>query len=527
MGSKRLQVWLPVLFALTMIAGMAIGFKLREKTTTLDGFFRLSKKNSVQEVLDLVRSRYVDDIGTDTLTTTAIEEILSKLDPHSVYIPAEQLQEANEDIEGNFKGIGVEFQLFNDTVNVVNVLKDGPSDKAGLLVGDKIVKVNDTINLVKKDADKIRKSLRGPGGSKVSVIIVRNNQQKKFTIERGTIPLPSVDAAYIIEPKTGYIHLNKFSETTYEEFMEALEKLQKQGMDKLILDLKGNGGGLLNEAVQIADEFLADNKLIVYTQGSHVDKSEYKTKRDGLFEKGELVLLIDETSASASEVLAGALQDWDRATIIGRRSFGKGLVQEQYQLSNGSALRLTVARYYTPLGRNIQKPYSQGREKYREELYDRYINGEVIHGDTVAPVGKAYKTPKGRTVYGGGGITPDIFVSADTGKVDKSISKMYQKGTLQNFIYTYYVSNMNFFKKFKDPVSFANQYSFGETEWSRLQEFAARDSASLQNVPAKDKALVLERMEELMARQIWRMEGYYEVNNLTDETVKKALEVLK
>jgi carboxyl-terminal processing protease len=527
MGSKKLQVWLPVLFALVMILGMIIGFKLREDVRGVSSFLKLSKKSSIQEVLDLVDARYVDDIGDDSLTLTAIEQILEKLDPHSVYIPSDKLKYANEDLEGGFDGIGVEFQLFYDTVNITNVLKGGPSEKAGLLVGDKIVKVNDSINLVKKEFNKIRNSLRGPKGSNVKVTVVRNAQLKDVTITRGTIPLPAVSTAYMIAPKVGFIHIDKFSETTYEEFMQSLEKLQKSGMDKLIVDLRGNGGGYMNEATQIADEFLEDDKLIVYTQGEHVKKQEYRAKREGLFEKGKLIILIDETSASASEVLAGALQDWDRATILGRRSFGKGLVQEQYQLSDGAALRLTVARYFTPLGRNIQKPYSQGRAKYEEELMERYNNGEVMHGDTAKHNSKPFKTPGGRTVYGGGGITPDVFVGADSSNIDKNVVALYRKGILSNFIYTYYVSNINTFKSYKDPVSFSNQYSFGETHWSHLKTFAAKDSISLDAVSAKDKAETLERMEVMMARQIWRNEGYYQVNNQTDKAIKKALEILK
>jgi carboxyl-terminal processing protease len=524
MGSKKLQVWLPVLFALVMIVGMMIGFKLREKTSRL---FSLKGKDEIEEVLDLVQTRYVDNVSADSLKNSVIDEILSKLDPHTVYIPAEELNYANEDLEGNFKGIGVEFQQFNDTVNVINVLKNGPAEKAGVKVGDMIIKVNDSISLVKKDAEQVRKALRGPEGSQVVITVLRAGQPRNLTISRGTIPLPSLDAAYLIAPKTGFIHLSKFSETTYEEFMSALESLQKQGIDKLILDIRGNGGGLLNEAVQIADEFLDDDKLIVYTQGTHVNKMEFKAKREGLFEKGKLVLLIDETSASASEVLAGALQDWDRATIIGRRSFGKGLVQEQYQLSDGAALRLTVARYYSPLGRNIQKPYAGGRKKYYEDFYNRYNSGELLRGDTSIPAGKAYKTPAGRTVYGGGGITPDVFVGVDSGKLDKNISALYTKNTLQNFIYRYYVSNMGTFNKFRDPAAYYSNFRFGENEWRQLTNFAARDSIRLQDVPANDKAETLERMKTMMARQIWRYEGFYEVNNQTDKAVKKALEVLK
>jgi carboxyl-terminal processing protease len=302
--------------------------------------------------MDLVRSNYVDPVNTDTLTEEAVQAMLTHLDPHSVFIPAMHLSAINEDLQGNFEGIGVEFHIIRDTVNVVNVLPDGPSDKAGLKVGDKFLKVGDsTVTGKTISAERIKRLLRGQGGSKVTVLLLRDKLQQSSIITRGTIPLYSVDAAYMINPQTGFIHLNKFSGTSYEEFMEAMERLQKQGMTKLIFDLRDNGGGILGEAVDIVDEFLDENKMIVYTKGDKQDKYEYRCKRPGLFEKEKVVILVDEGSASASEVVAGALQDWDRAIIIGRRTFGKGLVQEQYQLSNGAALRLTVARYYTRKGR--------------------------------------------------------------------------------------------------------------------------------------------------------------------------------
>jgi len=528
MVNKKLQVWLPLLFSIVMVLGMIFGYKLRE-SSGIRNFFAISNKSTVQEVIDLIRLRYVDKVGIDTIGNSAINTLLHQLDPHSVFIPARDIDYVNDDLRGNFSGIGIEFQIFYDTVNVLNVIPGGPSEKAGLQLGDKFIALNDSIPVAGKDlhSDDIRRLLRGPNGSTVKLTILRNGQLIPVTINRGMITVPSVDAAYMITPETGFIHLNKFGENTYREFMIALEKLQAQNMQKLVLDLRGNGGGLLSQAVNIADEFLDENKLIVYTEGSNVPKYEYKCKREGLFEKGELVLLVDESSASASEILSGALQDWDRATIIGRRTFGKGLVQQQFELNDGSALWLTVARYYTPLGRNIQKPYTQGYDKYEEEVSSRFSNGEVLTGDTSKKRGPAYKTRKGRIVYGGGGITPDIYVSFDTASMSKEASKLYFKGTLSNFVYNYYMQNKERFSAFKKTTDLAASYTAGENEWNALQRFAARDSIDLAKINARDKATIIKRIPSLIARQIWRYEGYYEVMNRTDNFVQKALEVLK
>jgi len=331
----------------------------------------------------------------------------------------------------------------------------------------------------------------------------------------------------MIQPKVGFIRINKFAETTYEEFMFAMENLEKKGMQSLILDLRGNGGGFLNEASDIADEFLDGNKLIVYTQGSKVPRYDYLCKRDGLFEKGKLVVLVDETTASASEILTGALQDWDRATIVGRRTFGKGLVQQQFQLTDGSAVRLTIARSYTPLGRSIQKPYNKGKEAYEEELIDRFHNGEVVVGDTTTPTGKAYKTPAGHLVYGGGGITPDVFVPFDTSAQPKAITELYYKGTLNKFIYRYYIQNKHMFDDFKSPEALQQSFKPGEEIWQQLQGFAAQDSINLSGVSTAAKQDILKRIPAFMARQIWRTEGFYEINNATDSAVQKALAIIK
>lgn len=529
MGSKKLQTWMPFLFSIVMVIGMWIGYQLKANTNGGVQFLTNTKTNSLQEILNIIQKDYVDPVSIDSLRESAIDDMLAHLDPHTIYIPARELQGINEDMQGNFQGIGIEFQIFNDTVNVMSVIAGGPADKAGMQIGDEILSVNDSIKISGKDlkADDIKKSLRGPGRSSVKINVLRNGKIISFPVERGIIPLISVDVAYMIAPQTGYIHINKFSETTYREFMAKLDSMQQKGMTKLILDLRGNGGGILTEATNIADEFIDDTKMIVYTKGDKVAPTEIRALKDGLFEKGKLVVLIDETSASASEILAGALQDWDRATIIGRRSFGKGLVQQQFPLSDGGALRLTVARYYTPLGRSVQKSYAGGKDKYEEELMHRFEDGEVVHGDTTNPSGKAYKTPGGRLVYGGGGITPDIFIPLDTTSQPHAVIQLYMKNTLNDFVYHYFLQNRSSFANLKTPQDLFNQFKPGEKEWNELVSFAKKDSVNLAPVSIIAKTSLLEKMQALLARQIWRTQGYYEIDNHFDDVVQKALEVVK
>ncbi len=524
---KKLQIWVPLLFALVMVFGMLIGYRLSGNFST-KGFFKTRKQAPVQEVIDLVKQKYVDSVSMDTLGTNAIQGMLAHLDPHSIFIPAVDLSDINEDLQGNFEGIGVEFQIFDDTVNVVNVLANGPSEKAGLQIGDKFIKVNDSVvagNGI--DAERIKKLLRGPGSSEVALTLMREKQLKKINILRGTIPSPSVDVSYMINKETGYLHLNRFSETTHGEFAQAVMKLQQEGLQKMILDLRGNGGGVLQEAVAVADDFLDQDKLIVYTQGINSPKVEYRCRIDGLFEKGQLIVLVDEGTASASEILVGALQDWDRATIIGRRTFGKGLVQEQYQLSDGSALRLTVARYYTPLGRSIQKPYNKDdHDAYNDEVMTRFHNGEMLHGDTTSKhLGKQYKTKAGHIVYGGGGITPDIFMAFDTSRINRNVTALYVNNTLTRFLYTYYIQNLKEFSKYKTPEAFNANFHDEEKVWNSLVSYAAKDTITIKNISPQDKQILLLRVKALLARQIWRLEGYYEVMNNNDIVIKKALEL--
>ncbi|MEP7109088.1 MAG: S41 family peptidase [Ferruginibacter sp.] len=525
--NKKIQIWLPFLISIAVIAGMLIGYRLRD-TQPGKRFFSFDKPRPLQEVMNLIQNKYVDDVKIGALSDSAIIAVLHKLDPHSVFIPADDLQSVNEDIAGNFFGIGIEFNIFEDTLHVLNVIPDGPSFKAGIKIGDKFITVNDSVIAGKKiTAEQVRKLLRGDLGTRAVVTILRRGKMQTCTILRGIIPVSSVDASYIIENGIGFIRLNKFSQVTYREFMQALEGLQKQGLKKLILDLRGNGGGVLDEATAIADEFLDGDKLITYTEGKHIRKKEYRCQREGLFEKGELVILADEGSASASEVLMGALQDWDRAIIIGRRSFGKGLVQEQYDLSDGSALRLTVARYYTPIGRSIQRSYTNGERAYYDEISNRFHDGEVTSADSVKnDTSKIFSTKNGKKVYGGGGITPDFFIPMDTASYNITMAKIYIKGTIGDFAYHFYLQELPQLSKYKTPADFSKNFPFTDENWKQFMTTSAKDSIILTNLNEKDKKDLVTRIKSSIARQIWRNEGFYEMINKEDTTVKKAIEVL-
>jgi carboxyl-terminal processing protease len=525
MVNKKLQVWLPLIFAVVMIVGMFLGYGLGGG----GNFFRADKKNSLQEALEVIKRNYVDDVNTDSLQSGAINEMMSSLDPHSIYFPPVEAKAATQDLAGNFEGIGVEFNIFFDTVNIVYVIPGGPSDQAGLMIGDKLLKVNDSALFASDiSTDRIKELIRGEGGSKVTLQILRNNQIKNFSVTRGTIPVLSVDAAYMIDKTTGYIKLNKFTKTSYPEFMRALEDLQKQGMQQLIYDLRGNGGGYMEEAINMADEFLDQDKLIVYTEGVNNPKREYRCKRPGLFEKGKLVLLVDEFSASASEVLAGAVQDWSRGKIIGRRTFGKGLVQEQFDLKDGSALRLTVARYYTPLGRSIQRPYDHGKEEYMNDIWQRNSNGESFYADSnKVHIGKAYQTLSGDTVYGGGGIMPNVFVAIDTSTYPSSVNRILLDGRFNNYVYTWFLQHKKLMDGYASSTDYIQHFNYRDDLWNGFVGFAAKDSINLNALSELQKETLHKRLEAYLARFRWRNTGFYQVLNSDDPVVLKALEIVK
>lgn len=526
-GNKKLQVWLPLLFSLVMIAGMFFGYRLGVQGNANRGFFSGNSRSTLQEVIDLIRLRYVDSVHVDSLEGRAIRDIMTELDPHSVYLPPVDLKAANEDLAGNFEGIGVQFNIFTDTVNVVYVMPNGPSDRAGLQTGDKILAVNNASLLFKQpEIDSIKNYIRGPRGSTAVLKILRGTTIKEISVTRGTIPVSAIDAAYKIDGGTGYIKINKFTDNSYEEFMEALESLQKTGLKGLVLDLRGNGGGFMNEAVDIADEFLEGDKLVVYTEGVNSKKREYRCKRPGLFEKGKLVVLVDELSASASEALAGALQDWCRATIIGRRTFGKGLVQEQYPLRDGSAIRLTIARYYTPLGRSIQRSYENGNKVYMDELWERYNSGEMLSADSIKihQNGKKFMSICRDTLYGGDGITPNLFVPIDTSRALQKMLRLISDGKFNSYIYHYYLQHRQQLEQYSSSGDFNKRFSGAEI-LSHIRP-SVPDSFRLGSLNPAESALLGQRLKASLARYKWRDSGFYEVLNAEDNVVKKAMEVI-
>ena len=527
MANKKLQVWLPLLFSIVMIIGMFMGYKMRDSMPGKSFFYKESP-TSLQEITNLLQTKYVDSVNIKSLTDTAIEAMLSKLDPHSVYIPPKELEAINDEINGSFFGIGIEFNILDDSLNVVNVMQGGPSDKAGLKTGDIILAAGDSAVSGKKiSRDRIREILKGSEGSIVKLTVFRNGKKQQTEVARGEIPITSVDAAYMITKTIGYIRLNKFSTQTYTEFMNSLLTLKKQGLQDLILDLRDNGGGVLQEAVDIADEFLEGDKLITYTEGLHSEKKEYRCRRQGQFEKGKLAVLADEGTASASEVLLGALQDWDRAAIIGRRSFGKGLVQDQFNLSNGAALRLTIARYYTPVGRSIQRSYKNGSRSYYNEISDRYTDGEMISADSVRnDTTKIFHSQGGKKLYGGGGITPDYFVAADTSRLSLTVAKLYSRGTLTDFGYRYYRLHRDELAQYKTATQFTQSFNVSENDFQYFETLAAKDSVDTQHISAKEKTEITAVLKSSLANQLFRTSGYFEAVNSDDNYIKKALEIL-
>lgn len=486
-----------------------------------------------ERFLSIVDDRYMDDIDAGKLVEDAIVEVLAKLDPHSVYFTEEELVDANEPLEGNFEGVGIQFNLLKDTIVVVSVISGGPSEKVGLVAGDKIVKINEEvvagIGMTNKG---VTDRLRGKKGTDVNVFVERKGSKKvmEFQITRDVIPLYSIDAKYMADPTTGYIRVSKFAATTTDEFKQALGELHEKGMKDLILDLRGNGGGYLNAAIDMANEFLPQNKLIVYTEGRAYPRQDANSRGDGTMLKGKVVLLIDEGSASASEIVTGALQDWDRALVIGRRSFGKGLVQRSFNLPDGTAMRLTVSRYYTPSGRSIQKSYEEGLEAYHNELNERYKDGEVF-SDTAYhyPDSLTYYTSGKRVVYGGGGIMPDIYIPIDTTWATDYYGDVVRKGIVNQFALTYVNSNRETLNKtYTDVFDFDKKFVIDQKIWSSFFSYAEADSVKKDEAQFK---LAEEKLSNLIkaviARDLYNFEAYWVIINNEDDAYLKAMSAIK
>ncbi len=529
---NRFKAYIPLLMSMFLVIGILLGILL----TGSKRFNKLvpgqGQSDKVSGMMQYIRENYVDTINQEQLLEAAITGMLGDLDPHSQYLPAEDFTEASEQLRGNFEGIGVQFRLINDTVVIINTIPGGPSEKAGLKGGDRIVKIEGKIVAGVKLEDKdVIKRLKGTKGTKVAIDILRRGVKKllPFTITRDVIPTYSIDVHYMPVPGTGYIKLSKFSATTVKEMSEAMEDLQKQGMQNLILDLRGNGGGYLDAAVKLADEFLPDKAVVVYTEGQNRPRKNYYATAEGTFEKGKLLVLIDEGSASASEIIAGAIQDNDRGTIIGRRSFGKGLVQEQLDFQDGSAVRLTVARYYTPSGRCIQKPYDKGAMEYNHESIDRFTNGEVEHPDSIHFADSLkYKTLKGRIVYGGGGIMPDEYIAMKRDSANILYNKLINTGAFNQWTFEYADKNRQKLSVWKDFNDFDRSFRITTDLMADFLAYAKKEGVTARpDELQKSRTEIESLLKSLIARHVYDDQGFYPIYNKTDKTFLKALELVK
>lgn len=489
--------------------------------------------NKMAYALQIIHYMYVDTINDGQLVENAIVETLKKLDPHSYYISKENLDAVNEPIIGSFEGIGVSFQIFNDTLYVIAPIPGGPSEDVGIRAGDKIVEIDGDKSYGDHMTNQfVFDHLKGPKGTKVNVKIYRDGWDEliDFEIIRDKIPMNSIDATFMATDEIGYIRLNRFSLTTFDEYNESIAQLKSEGMTKLILDLRGNSGGVMQPSIQIADDFLSNGNLIVYTEGEHSEKKDYNASSVGNFEKGDMVVLIDEGSASSSEILAGAIQDWDRGLIIGRRSFGKGLVQNPFMLPDGSALRLTIARYYTPTGRSIQKPYDTGLEDYYSDIYNRLRHGELIHPDSIQfPDSLKYETPGGNVVYGGGGIMPDIFIPWDSTNYSVYYSDLIRKRVFNDFTINYMKDKRDvLLAKYPDIKAFDADFKMTDKLVQDFIKFGDKQGVKYDEKGfEKSQDQIIYSVKALISRNLWTMDGYFMVMSAIDEGYKKAVEVLQ
>ncbi len=535
-NNRKSTIYLPIAFALVLIAGFFLGASLVKVSMVKKGILssiQSRRYDPVNDVISYIEREYVDSVDVNNLRQSAIKGILSDLDPHSQYISADEFNEVNDPLLGNFDGIGVQFRMENDTVYIINTVPGGPSEKVGILAGDRIIEVGDkTIAGVNMPTTEVMKLLKGPRGTKVNIGVYRRGYDEliRFDIVRDVIPTYSIDISFMPEPGIGYIKLSKFSATTTDELTKALTELKDSGMKSLILDLRGNSGGYLQTAITVSDQFLSDGKLIVYTSGVNRPNQYANATAKGLFEDGNLVVLIDEGSASSSEIVAGAIQDNDRGLIIGRRSFGKGLVQEQLSLPDGSAIRLTVARYYTPTGRSIQKPYKAGHsDEYLAELHERMLSGEFESADSIHfNDSLRYTTPAGRVVYGGGGIMPDIFIPLEKNENYRYFNELLGRGLVYQFCFDYTDRNRPALKKYSSFKEFDNNFRITPETFNNFIRFA-----ELKGVAPNSQGIAFARhelenlMKALIARNLFDEKGFYPIYLRTDKTFLRAVEEAK
>jgi carboxyl-terminal processing protease len=528
---KKVNLYIPILIAVSVAAGIIIGNLLKKNSQTFMPGFQVAKTDKLSTVLNLIQHDYVDSVNTASIIEKTIPEILENLDPHTTYIPVSNMQEVEEEMTGKFSGIGVQFSIMEDTVRVVEVITGGPSSKVGILPGDRIVRVNDSIiagNNVENNT--VLNLLRGEKNTNVRVGIFRKNiaDELEFTITRGDIPIYSVDVSYMIDSETGFIKITRFSNTTYREFMAGMEKLDGKGAEKVIIDLRQNSGGSLSAVLQILDEFLEKGETILYTEGVNRPRETYRASGRQRWEDKKIYILIDEFSASASEILAGAIQDNDRGIIIGRRSFGKGLVQEQIPLSDGSALRLTIARFYTPSGRCIQSPYEDGNDEYINNIYERFHNMEQLVADSIHFADSLkYTTKGGRIVYGGGGIMPDFFVPADTTGNSTYYGRIYRKGLIYTYAYNYADANREILATFDDAYEMDN-YLEKQNVIDDFIAYATENGIPRDNDGLKESGLVIKtQLKAYIARNILGEEGFYPIIKNIDKTLLQSISITK
>ncbi len=532
----RARVYIPIIMSLVLLLGFFLGTNLRRPHPgdSSQPFFSVGvdRNDKLDHIINYILDSYVDPVSQGELTDEAVRSLVKNLDPHSSYIPASEFRRMNDPLTGSFEGIGIEFNMINDTLVVINPIAGGPSEEAGIMPGDRIIQVEDAVIAgVNKATDEVVDMLMGEKGTTVEVKVKRAGLPDllSFSLTRDEIPSYSLDIAYMVDDRTGYIRLNKFSATTYQEFVGGLVDLKAQGMEQMILDLRGNGGGFLEAAIEVADELLKRDELIVYTDGRSRQRSYAYSTREGRFESQPLVVLIDEWSASASEIIAGAVQDNDRGLVAGRRSFGKGLVQEQIQLRDGSALRLTVARYYTPTGRSIQKPYSEGEEAYFSEFIQRYHNGEMMSPDSIHfDDSLRFETPAGRTVYGGGGIMPDIFVPLGGDNDVGFFNRVFNRGHIYTFAFDYADRNRTEVKSHDSAAHFVRHFEITEDIYRSFLQYAEGKGTSIPDqISAEARTQIETNLKAYIGRNIFGPEAFYPVLHTADTAFKKALEALE